>query len=114
YAKRGGSVALAYRVAERTVRDGVQLGERFFPGIRIGIDDPAEQRDAGWRIALFPLPIDQPGEQPVLVAEDEAGNVGKATPQVRIEERRVAEALLQLSAGFLEHKIGELAEIVGV
>jgi len=114
YAKRGGSVALAYNVAEPTVHDGVQLGERFFPGIRIGVDDPAEQRAPGWRIALFPLPIDQPGAQPVLVAEDEAGNVGKATPQVRIEERRVAEALLNLPPTFLENKIGELAEIVGV
>lgn len=114
YARRGGSVALAYRVSERTVRDGVELGERFFPGIRIGVDDDAAQRDAGWRIALFPLPIDQPGAKPVLIAEDEAGNIGKATPQVNIEERRVAEALLNLPPSFLEDKIGELAEAVDV
>jgi len=114
YAKRGGSVALAYRVAEPTVRDGVELGERFFPGIRIGVEDPAEQRSAGWRIALFPLPIDQPGAKPVIVAEDEAGNRGKATPQVNIEERRVPEAMLNLPPSFLEDKIGELAEAVDV
>jgi hypothetical protein len=114
YARRGGSVALAYRVAEPTVRDGVELGERFFPGIRIGVEDPAGQRAAGWRIALFPLPIDQPGVKPVIVAEDEAGNRGKATPQVNIEERRVAEAMLNLPPSFLENKIGELAEAVDV
>jgi murein DD-endopeptidase MepM/ murein hydrolase activator NlpD len=107
-------VALAYRVGEKTVRDGVELGERFFPGIRIGVDDPASQRDAGWRLVLFPLPIDQPGAKPVLIAEDEAGNRGKATPQVNIEERRVPEAMLNLPPSFLEVKIGELAEAVDV
>lgn len=114
YAKRGGSVALAYRVGETTVRDGVELGDRFFPGIRIGVDDPAAQHAAGWRIALFPLPIDQPGEKPVVIAEDEAGNRGKATPQVNIEERRVPEALLNLPPSFLENKVPELAEAVDV
>lgn len=114
YAKRGGSVALAYRVSERTVRDGVQLGDRFFPGIRIGVEDEATPREPGWRIALFPLPIDQPGAKPVIVAEDEAGNLGKATPQVSIEERRIPEALLNLPPSFLENKIGELAEAVDV
>ena len=114
YARRGGSVALAYRVSEPTVRDGVELGERFFPGVRIGVDDPAEQRAAGWRIVLFPLPIDQPDAKPVLIAEDQAGNRGKATPQVNIEERRVPEALLNLPPSFLEDKIGELAEAVDV
>jgi hypothetical protein len=114
YARRGGSVALAYRVSEETVRDGVELGERFFPGIRIGVEDPADQRAPGWRLALFPLPIDQPGEKPVLVAEDEAGNVGKLTPRVNIDERRVPEALLNLPPSFFENKIGELAEAVDV
>jgi murein DD-endopeptidase MepM/ murein hydrolase activator NlpD len=114
YAKRGGSVALAYRVSEPTLRDGVELGDRFFPGTRIGAEDPAEQRAAGWRIVLFPLPIDQPDARPVLIAEDAAGNRGKATPQVNIEERRVPEALLNLPQSFLEDKIGELAEAVDV
>ncbi|MEB2344670.1 MAG: M23 family metallopeptidase [Deltaproteobacteria bacterium] len=114
YARRGGSVALAYRVGERTVRDGVELGERFFPAIRVGADDPAARHDAGWRLALFPLPIDQPDTKPVLIAEDEAGNRGQATPQVKIEERRVPEAMLNLPPSFLENKIGELAEAVDV
>lgn len=114
YARRGGTVALAYRVSEQTVRDGVELGERFFPGIRIGVEDPAESRAAGWRLALFPLPIDQPGVKPVLIAEDEAGNVGRFTPRVQIEERRLPEALLNMPPRFFQEKIPELAEAVGV
>lgn len=114
YAKRGGSVALAYQVSEETTRDGVELGERFFPGVRIGVDDDAAQHAAGWRIALFPLPIDQPDAQPVVIAEDAGGNRTKTTPQVKIEERRIPEAMLNLTPSFLENKIGELAEAVDV
>lgn len=114
YARRGGSVALAYRVSEETTRDGVELGERFFPGLRIGVEDPAEQRAPGWRLALFPLPIDQTGAKPALVAEDAAGNTGRHAPRVEIEERRVPEALLNLPPRFFEEKIGELAAAVDV
>ncbi len=114
YARRGGSVALAYRVSEETERDGVELGDRFYPGIRIGVEDPAEPRTPGWRLALFPLPIDQPDAAPVVIAEDLAGNRARATPQVRIEERRIPEALLVLPPSFLENKIADLADAVGV
>lgn len=114
YARRGGSVALAYRVSEPTVRDGVELGERFFPAIRIGVEDAAAQHAAGWRLALFPLPIDQPGSEPAIVAEDAAGNQGRHVPRVEIEERRVPEALLGLPPRFLEDKIGKLAAAVDV
>lgn len=114
YARRGGAAALAYRVSETTERDGVELGERFFPGIRIGVVDPAEQHAPGWRIALFPLPIDQPGAAPVVIAEDLAGNRAQSTPQVRIEERRVPDATLVLPPSFLENKVAELADAVGV
>ncbi len=114
YARRGGSVALAYRVSERTRRDGVEVGDRFFPSIRIGVEEPADQRGPGWRIALFPLPIDQPGATPVVIAEDAAGNRTQATPQVRIEERHIPEATLVLPPRFLETKIVDLADAVGV
>ncbi len=114
YARRGGSVALAYRVSEETQRDGVELGDRFYPSVRIGIEDPAEQRAPGWRLALFPLPIDQPDAAPVVIAEDLAGNRAQATPQVRIEERRIPEALLVLPPSFLQNKVADLADAVGV
>lgn len=114
YARRGGSVALAYQVSEETRRDGVELGDRFYPGIRVGVEDPAAQRAPGWRIALFPLSIDQPEATPVVIAEDAAGNRAQATPQVRIEERRIPEALLVLPPSFLENKIADLADAVGV
>jgi murein DD-endopeptidase MepM/ murein hydrolase activator NlpD len=114
YAKRGGAVALVYSVSEETARDGVELGERFFPGIRVGADDPAQQGAPGVRLALVPLPIDAPGAQPVVVAIDAAGNRAQATPQVRIEERKVPEGTIVLPPVFLQEKVAELADAVGV
>jgi murein DD-endopeptidase MepM/ murein hydrolase activator NlpD len=114
YARRGGSVAITYSVSEETERDGVELGDRFFPSFRLGAEDPAERRAPGSRIALFPLPIDAPDAKPVVVAFDVAGNRAQALPQVRIEERKVPEGSIVLPPIFLEEKIAELADAVGV
>jgi murein DD-endopeptidase MepM/ murein hydrolase activator NlpD len=114
YAKRGGAVALVYAVSEETERDGVEVGERFFPGVRLGVADAPAQRAAGARLALFPLPIDAPDAKPLVVAVDVAGNRAQAIPQVRIQERALPEASLVLPPVFLQEKIGELADAVGV
>ena len=34
YAKRAGSVALVYDVSDDTERDGVEVGDRFYPSFR--------------------------------------------------------------------------------
>jgi murein DD-endopeptidase MepM/ murein hydrolase activator NlpD len=114
YARRGGSVAITYSVSEETERDGVELGERFFPSVRLGADDPAERHAPGSRLALFPLPIDAPDAKPVVVAFDLAGNRAQALPQVRIEERKVPEGSIVLPPLFLQEKVAELADAVGV
>jgi murein DD-endopeptidase MepM/ murein hydrolase activator NlpD len=90
------------------------VGDRFFPGIRIGIEEPSERRGLGWRIALFPLPIDQPQTSPIVIAVDLAGNRARSTPEVRIEERHIPEAMLVLPPSFLEHKIVDLADALDV
>jgi murein DD-endopeptidase MepM/ murein hydrolase activator NlpD len=108
YARRGGAGVLAYRIDEEVTRDGVEVGERFFAGRAVG------GAAAGGRFALFALPIDAPGAAPVVVADDDAGNTARATPTVRIQERRLAEAQLPLSPAFLTDKVAELAEAVGV
>jgi hypothetical protein len=114
YARRGGSLALAYEVSEETRRDGVQVGDHFFPGVRVGVTDPEKQHAAGWRFVLAALPIDAPGTLPVLVAVDVAGNETRVTPDVRVQERGMAEVQLHLPKRFLEQKVPELADAVGV
>ena len=112
YERRGGAGAVVYEVSEETERDGVQVGERFFPSVRPGGGDA---HAAGPRFALFPLPIDAPPEaKPIVVAVDPSGNEGRATPQVHVSERAFPEVLLPLSPRFIDEKIPELAGIVGV
>jgi murein DD-endopeptidase MepM/ murein hydrolase activator NlpD len=111
YLRRGGAGVFVYRVSEATEADGVEVGHRTFPGRAPG---NASAGAAGGRFALFALPIDAPDARPAVFAQDDAGNRARAEPAVRIQERRIAEALLPLSASFLEGKIGELAAAVGV
>ncbi|HTY16940.1 MAG TPA: M23 family metallopeptidase [Myxococcota bacterium] len=112
YERRGGAGAVVYEVSEATARDGVQVGERFFPSVRPGGGDA---HAAGPRFALFPLPIDAPPDaKPIVVAVDAAGNEGRAVPQIHVTERTFPEVLLPLSPKFIDEKIPELAGIVGV
>jgi len=112
YERRGGAGAVVYEVSEATERDGVQVGERFFPSVRPGGGDA---HAPGPRFALFPLPIDAPPEaKPTVVAVDAAGNEGRAMPQVHVTERAFPEVQLPLSPRFIDEKIPELAGIVGV
>lgn len=69
YVAQGGSELVVYRVGETSVRDGVQVGDRWFPGHPLpGVD---EQR----RFALFGVPYDVSDASSIrLVAEDDVGN----------------------------------------
>jgi Peptidase family M23 len=111
YASRGGAGALAYRVSEDTVRDGVEVGDRWFPGV------PAPGADAGSgaRVALFALPVDAPDASRVrVVAEDGAGNRAVADGRVRVQARSFPEAPMSLSTSFLDGKVVELAGELGI
>jgi len=114
YERRGGAGAVVYEVSEETARDGVEVGDRFFPSVRPGGSD-ADRHAPGPRFALFPLPIDAPPEaKPTVVAVDASGNEARAYPQVHVTERSFAEVQLPLSPRFMDEKIPELAGIVGV
>ncbi len=69
YVAQGGSEAVVYQVGASSVRDGVEVGERFFPGFRLpGAPD-------GQRFALFAIPWDMGDTSKVrLVAADEVDN----------------------------------------
>jgi murein DD-endopeptidase MepM/ murein hydrolase activator NlpD len=100
YAKQGGSGAVAYRVSEPPVLDGVQVGEHFFPGYaRPGGGD-------GERIALFAIPTDVPEKVSVaVIAEDAAGNAARAGWPLVVKRRRLPDANVTLSRNFLENVI---------
>jgi murein DD-endopeptidase MepM/ murein hydrolase activator NlpD len=69
YVAQGGSEVVRYRVGAASVRDGVEVGDRFFPGAQL----PGAL--AGERFALFAVPYDVGDAGSVrLVAEDDVGN----------------------------------------
>jgi len=108
YVERGGAGAVVYRVGEGTQRDGVLVGDAFFPG-RPFPGDPKR------RFALFAIPRDvAPGPRVAVVATDLAGNEGSASWPVNLTERSFDDVRIDLGPAFLQVKVRELAENVGV
>jgi hypothetical protein len=108
YVERGGAGAVVYSVREATRRDGVQIGNTFFAG-RAFPGDPKR------RVALFAIPRDvSPSPRIAVIAEDLAGNEGSASWPVALEERVFDDVRIELSNNFLQIKVRELAEDVGV
>jgi murein DD-endopeptidase MepM/ murein hydrolase activator NlpD len=106
YVERGGSGAVVYSVSERTARDGVQVGDRFYAGVpRPGGSDPNA------RMAIFAIATDAPPAPPIrVVAEDDAGNAASAGWSVVLKERQFPRANITLPEQFLEVKVAELAQ----
>jgi murein DD-endopeptidase MepM/ murein hydrolase activator NlpD len=107
YVSRGGSGAVVYTVGEPSVRDGVSVGSTFYRGYRA----PGEPASSDRRFALFAVPTDSPKEVRIeVIAEDRAGNVGRASWPVVLKERVLPEANVTLSDRFMETKVRQLAD----
>jgi murein DD-endopeptidase MepM/ murein hydrolase activator NlpD len=93
---QGGSGLVVYRVGSRSVRDGVRVGDWWFPGY------PLPERGPEIRFSLFGLPHDTEGvEDVLLVAVDELGNKSSITFVPRLQRRRREQEAIRLSEGFL-------------
>lgn len=99
YLKRGGAAALVYSTNEPTERDGVRVGEHFFPGYPLAGCEGSDSQ----RVALFAAPVDgAQGAETVVVAVDVAGNAAEESVRARILERRFRDVRVPLSRGFLD------------
>jgi murein DD-endopeptidase MepM/ murein hydrolase activator NlpD len=95
-------------VREETQRDGVQVGDAFFPGHPFP-GDPKR------RIALFAIPRDVALNPRIAVlAVDLAGNEAAAGWPVALAERVFDDVRIELGNSFLQVKVRDLAEAVGV
>ena len=104
YVKRGGSDAVVYSVSETPVRDGVQVGDEFFPGF-------PHPNLPGRRFALFAVPTAAPEKASIrVIAEDAAGNVGSGRWSVVLRERVLPKASVSLPQQFLDVTVRDLAE----
>lgn len=112
YARRAGSVAIAYEVSDDTERDGVEVGDGlFYPGMKV----VGENAPAGRRFVLFPLSQELEANVKIrVVAIDHAGNRAERAPQVEIKNRVYPEEKIVLSQRFLDEKVPDLAGATGV
>jgi murein DD-endopeptidase MepM/ murein hydrolase activator NlpD len=109
YVYRGGSAAAVYGLAEEVARDGIRVGDAFYPG------HPHPAGDGGERVALFSIPVDAPERVEVrVVAVDEAGNEGSARFPAHVLERVFRDSRIELSDDFIARVAVPLAAAAGL
>jgi murein DD-endopeptidase MepM/ murein hydrolase activator NlpD len=119
YISRGGSGAVVYRLGESTVRDGVQVGDAFYRGYPFPGDQPGDERGekggSSSRFALFAVATDAPTEPRIeVIAQDSAGNIGRAGWPVVLKEKKLPEDDVILPRSFMETTVRNLAGVEGI
>ncbi len=103
YVAQGGSAVVTYRVGENTGRDGVEVGDHWFPGDRL------PGGEGGERFAFFAAPHDLDDPSTILlVAEDELGNRSAAAFIARYLRRPLTADTIRLSDRFMERVVPKI------
>lgn len=103
YVAQGGSEAVVYKVGEGSIRDGVQVGDWFFPG------RPLPGGGKQDRFALFAIPYDMGSADAVrLVANDDAGNEASVVFVDQFFPRPMRTDTIQLTDPFLAKVVPEI------
>jgi len=103
YVNQGGVGLVIYSVSDDTVRHGVQVGKRFFPGYGGHFSDPHIQ------MAYFAHAYDTPASvTPVLIAEDAAGNQRKASFSYHLRPKKFRNRTIKVSDSFVKGKVTDL------
>ena len=103
YVAQGGCEVVVYRVGATSVRDGVEIGDWFFPGW------PLPGGAAGERFALFAVPWDQSDASQVrLVAADEVANARSTSFVDRYFPHPPRADEIALETPFLERVVAEI------
>jgi len=118
YVRRGGAAAVVYSIDEPTSRDGVEVGERFFPGYPFPAEVPGQVQETRYgkrRVAIFAVPRNAPANAAIrAVGVDEAGNRTVVSWQTRLQEREFPDVRINLGGSFLSSKVPELASSLGI
>jgi murein DD-endopeptidase MepM/ murein hydrolase activator NlpD len=102
YAAQGGCEAVAYRVGESCVRDGVRSGGRWFPGF------PLPGGGKQDRFALFAVPYDSNDSKVRLVADDGAGNEAEVAFIEKFFPKPVKTDTIQVTDEFMAKVVPEI------
>jgi murein DD-endopeptidase MepM/ murein hydrolase activator NlpD len=102
YITPGGAGLVCYKVSELDSKDGVMVGEEFFPGYSGFVKDPH------YKIAFFALDHISENNKPIyLVAVDKAGNEKKAGFPYYIRNASFKQDRINISDNFLAWKMPE-------
>lgn len=103
YPAQGGSELVVYSVGKTSVRDGVWVGEDWFPGF----DLPGAP--GGQRFALFAVPFDLDTRDSIrLSAVDAVGNRAEVTFVDRLQTRPFEQDVINVTTPFLEKVVPEI------
>lgn len=105
---QGGAEAVVYEVGPTSMKDGVQVGDWFFPGASLPGGASSQ------RFALFAVPYDEDMTEEEakarvkLVAEDALGNRAEARFIHKFFPRPMGRDTIQLKTSFMEKVTGEI------
>jgi murein DD-endopeptidase MepM/ murein hydrolase activator NlpD len=103
YVTQGGCEAVAYQVGASAVRDGVEVGDWFFPGYPM----PGAPPDT--HFALFAVPYDVADASRVkLVALDGLGNRAEASFVEQFFPKAMGTETINLTDAFMQKVVGEI------
>ena len=99
YVAQGGSGVVVYQVGPTSVRDGVEIGDWWFPGFSL----PGREAT---RFALFGVPFDLGDPEPIrLVASDDVGNTAVASFVDQYFPRDFRTDTIELGDSFLQRVV---------
>jgi murein DD-endopeptidase MepM/ murein hydrolase activator NlpD len=111
HAAQGGAEVVVYEAGAATRKDGVQVGNWFFPGFPL---PGASGSTAGQRFALFAIPYDMDVTQPeaknqiLLVAEDDLGNRNTAAFVNKLIPRPLHKDVIELKDSLMKKVTEEI------
>ncbi len=104
YIKQGGAGLVMYKMVEEVPRHGVSVNDYFHPGFPV-----AGQKDLYGAMIALPFDTEKITDAYVL-AEDEAGNQGKAPFGMIVKKRAVKKDTINIPDSFLDLKIPEFSQ----
>ncbi len=101
---QGGSGLVGFQTNEQAARIGVKIGDFFFP---------AYKQPNGMYLAMFAFPYNvQPGQMdPVIQAEDRAGNIGRAGFNYYVNNKRFPQSRIRIPDSFLQRKMMQFQDL---
>ena len=104
YVNFGGVGALVYKASADTVKTGVRMGERFFPGFKGTIKGQPDHY-----FALFAHPYDAtPDMRAAIVATDKAGNTREMRVAYELKNVKYRKSTIALGDAFMQNKVAPL------